>query len=201
MPQEVPMTCIWFFFVVPTLWWLPGHTHFFLCALYSCNLTWKDASEPMEGPWPEACRHLSPTLLKCLFITLFQLHLPLLSASHHANPNTLGLSRLIQSMISERREAFPHFSPPFHAQTPTLSSPPVLLSHCLPKSNALGENWVATGGEERKRERNGWIDEKKGRGRGLLHPAWAAKLVSEQQLDSRDAQHTLPTSCVCFCGV
>lgn len=100
-----------------------------------------------------------------------------------------------------KKRSLSPFLPPFHAQTPTLSSPPVLLSHCLSKSNALGENWVATGGEERKRERNGWIDEKKGRGRGLLHPAWAAKLVSEQQLDSRDAQHTLPTSCVCFCGV
>ena len=31
---------------------------------------------------------------------------------------------------------------------------------------------------------------KEGGGRSLLHPAWAAKLVSEQQLDSGDARHT-----------
>lgn len=179
------------------------HTHVQCCcaAVYSCNVTWRGANEPREGPWPEACRHLSPALLKCLFITLFQLHLPLSSASRHANPNTPGLSRLIQSMISERREPFPIFFP---LLMPKLSHPFLppspSVSLCLPKSNAREEeNWRERKG---KGGREGWMDRRKeGGGRGLLHPAWAAKLVSEQQLDSGDARHTLPTSCVCFCGV
>ncbi|TNN82275.1 hypothetical protein EYF80_007395 [Liparis tanakae] len=73
------------------------------------------------------------------------LRLPPSSASRHANPNTLGLSRLIQSMISERREPFPLFFPLLvpKPSTPPLSSPspsPSSSSVCLPKSNAEGED-------------------------------------------------------------
>lgn len=55
---------------------------------------------------------------------------------------------------------------------------------------------------ERRKRRKLVNDRRNERGgRGLLLPAWAGKLVSEQQLDSGDAQHTLLTDCVCFCGV
>lgn len=118
-------------------------------------MTWRGASEPVEGLWPEACRHLSAALLKCLFITLFQLHLLLSSASLHANPNMPGLSRLIQSVILERREPFPPSFPPSVAQT--------LLPPCFPKSDTLGENWVGAEGraKEGKGVRDGWIEEKR----------------------------------------
>lgn len=56
---------------------------------------------------PVSRQHLSTALLKCLFIILFQLHLPLLSARHHANLNMLGPSTLVQSIISEKREPSP----------------------------------------------------------------------------------------------
>lgn len=80
-------------------------------------------------------------------------------------------SRLIQSRISERREPFP-------------STPPNVF--LIKRKAQKEESWSLT-------EESG--------GRVLLQPAWAGKLVSEQQLDSGDAQHTLPTGCVCFCGV
>lgn len=136
------------------------HTHTQCCraAVYSCNVTWRGANEPREGPWPEACRHLSLALLKCLFITLIQLHLLLSPASRHANLNTLGLSRQIQSMISERREPFPPLFFLFsYSKSPTLSTPPHSFSVCLPKTNAGGEeNWVET--EGRGKEREGGMD-------------------------------------------
>jgi len=131
------------------------HMQCFYVVVYSCNVTWRGAKEPVEGPWPEACRHLSAALLKCLFITLFQLHLPLSSASHHANPNTPGLSRLIQSMISERGEAFPSFSSFSCLNSPTLYSLPVFQRITLWERTELTEKI-----EERK-EREGWIEEKR----------------------------------------
>lgn len=53
--------------------------------------------------------------------------------------------------------------------------------------------------EREKRRKEGGMGRRKRRGgRGLLLAVWAVKLVSEQQLDSRDAWHTLPNSSVCF---
>lgn len=123
-------------------------------------MTWRGAREPKEGLWPEACRHLFAVLLKCLFITLFQLHLLLSFASHHANPNTPGLSRLIQSMISERREAFPFIFPLLQ---PKISHP--FLPPTFVKSDTLGERTEHTLLKGRGKEgggRAGWIEEKRG---------------------------------------
>lgn len=100
--------------------------------------SWRGARELTAGWWPEACWHLFPVLLKCLFITLHQLHLPLSPASRHANSNTPGLSRLIRSLISERREAVP---PPL----------PQLLG-----SKAGEEDWLeAEGGGQKGRAQEG----------------------------------------------
>lgn len=131
-----------------------------LCSSSSCNVTWRGANEPREGPWPEACRHLSLALLKCLFITLFQLHLLLSPASRHANLNTLGLSRQIQSMISERREPFPPLFFPFlilKVSHPFLRPP--TLSQCVFQRLMHRERRTERrqkGGKGKGKE--GWID-------------------------------------------
>ncbi|KAG7489008.1 hypothetical protein JOB18_002707 [Solea senegalensis] len=63
------------------------------------------------------------------------LHLPLSPASRHANPNMLGLSRLIQSMISERRE--PLLPPPPHHMPKT--PPPFSLCLTAASTDFQGE--------------------------------------------------------------
>ena len=87
----------------------------------------------------------------------------------------------------------------------TLSSLfPLSLAQTLPPFSSLPlplSQWVFQRVTLMERKGKRGDRRKEGGGRGSLHPAWAAKLVSEQQLDSGDARHTLPTSCVCFCGV